>query len=52
MPCNSYGINDNYDLNSLHFLPALIRKIIEALKNNKDHYYLGKWQTFKRVNIL
>ena len=36
MPCNAYGINDNYDQNS-SFLPALIRKIINAIKNNDDH---------------
>ncbi len=36
MPCNAYGINDNYDLNESHFLPALIRKIIDALKKNND----------------
>ncbi len=36
MPCNAYGINDNYDLNSSHFLPALIRKIIDALRNDKN----------------
>ena len=34
MPCNVYGINDNYDSENSHFLPALIRKIIEA-KNKK-----------------
>ena len=27
MPCNTYGPNDNYDLHSSHFFPALIRKI-------------------------
>lgn len=37
MPCNAYGENDNYDLNTSHFLPALIRKIIEAIRTNKDH---------------
>ena len=26
MPCNAYGINDNYDLKTSHFLPALIGK--------------------------
>ena len=26
MPCNSYGINDNYNLQTSHFLPALIKK--------------------------
>lgn len=37
MPCNSYGINDNYDLDSSHFLPALIRKILVAIINNNNH---------------
>ena len=27
MPTNTYGPNDNYDLNNSHFLPALIKKI-------------------------
>lgn len=30
MPTNLYGINDNYDLNNSHVLPALIRKAHEA----------------------
>jgi GDP-L-fucose synthase len=30
MPSNLYGPGDNYDLNSSHVLPALIRKIHEA----------------------
>src|SRR6202034_3758522 len=30
MPTNLYGYNDNYDLNSSHVLPALIRKFHEA----------------------
>jgi GDP-L-fucose synthase len=34
MPTNLYGPNDNYDLNSSHVLPALIRKVYEAKKNN------------------
>jgi GDP-L-fucose synthase len=33
MPTNLYGPNDNYDLNSSHVLPALIRKIHEAKVN-------------------
>jgi len=37
MPCNAYGINDDYDLNTSHFFPALIRKIIDAIKQKKDH---------------
>ena len=30
MPTNLYGEGDNYDLNTSHVLPALIRKMIEA----------------------
>ena len=50
MPCNSYGINDNYDLKSSHFLPALIRKIIEALKYNRD--YIKIWGSGKPLREL
>jgi len=35
MPCNLYGNNDNFDLNSSHVLPALIRKFHEAKIYNK-----------------
>lgn len=34
MPTNLYGPNDNYDLQSSHVLPALIRKFHTAKKNN------------------
>jgi GDP-L-fucose synthase len=30
MPTNLYGINDNFDLNTSHVLPALLRKFHEA----------------------
>ena len=30
MPANMFGANDNYDLSSSHFFPALIRKIHNA----------------------
>jgi GDP-L-fucose synthase len=30
MPCNLYGINDNFDLTTSHVLPALLRKFHEA----------------------
>ncbi len=37
MPTNLYGPNDNFDLNSSHVLPALIRKFHEAkLKGDKS----------------
>lgn len=34
MPTNLYGINDNFDLNTSHVLPAMIRKFHEAKLNN------------------
>jgi GDP-L-fucose synthase len=34
MPTNLYGANDNYDLQSSHVLPALIRKFHEAKSSN------------------
>jgi len=36
MPTNLYGINDNYDLDNGHVIPALIRKIHEAKEAQKD----------------
>lgn len=33
MPTNLYGPNDNFDLNTSHVIPALIRKCIQAKKN-------------------
>ncbi len=50
MPCNAYGINDNYDLNSSHFLPALIKKIIDALRNNQN--YIKIWGSGKPLREL
>ncbi len=35
MPTNLYGPNDNFDLESSHVLPALIRKFHEAKVNNE-----------------
>lgn len=43
MPTNLYGINDNYDLNNSHVLPALIRKTHEAkVRGDKE---LSVWGT-------
>ena len=36
MPTNLYGPNDNFDLQSSHVLPALIRKFHEAKVNGRD----------------
>lgn len=35
MPTNLYGPNDNFDLETSHVLPALIRKFHEAKENNR-----------------
>ncbi|HOO74473.1 MAG TPA: GDP-L-fucose synthase [Tepiditoga sp.] len=43
MPTNLYGPNDNFDLNSSHVLPALIRKFHEAKENNSE--YVEIWGT-------
>jgi GDP-L-fucose synthase len=34
MPTNLYGTNDNFDLNTSHVLPAMMRKFHEAKVNN------------------
>jgi len=36
MPTNLYGINDNFELNTSHALPALIRKFHEAKIQGKE----------------
>jgi GDP-L-fucose synthase len=36
MPTNLYGTHDNFDLNSSHVLPAMIRKFHEAKYNNNS----------------
>lgn len=45
MPTNLYGINDNFDLNNSHVLPAMIRKFHEAKLGNKSEVVL--WGTGK-----
>jgi GDP-L-fucose synthase len=36
MPTNLYGSNDNFDLQSSHVLPALIRKVHEAMASGEN----------------
>lgn len=45
MPTNLYGPNDNFDLNTSHVLPALIRKFHEAKTSNAP--YVEIWGTGK-----
>jgi len=37
LPVNLYGPRDNFDPESSHVIPALIRKCVEAIKANADH---------------
>ena len=50
MPSNTFGPNDNYDLNTSHFFPALIRKLIEA--KNKKKKSIKLWGTGKAKREL
>jgi GDP-L-fucose synthase len=36
IPCNIYGLNDNYNLETSHLIPALIRKFYEASKDKNS----------------
>lgn len=56
MPTNLYGPNDNFDLQSSHVLPAMIRRFFEA--KQKNHSPVTLWGTgtpkreFMHVNDL
>lgn len=41
IPCNIYGKYDNFDNNSSHMVPAVIKKIYDAKKNNLQ--YVDIW---------
>jgi GDP-L-fucose synthase len=42
MPSNLFGINDNYNLNNSHFLPAILKKLYLAkIKNKKKVIFWG-----------
>jgi GDP-L-fucose synthase len=43
MPTNLFGVNDNFDLNTSHVLPAMIRKMHDAKLQNSDSVTL--WGT-------
>ncbi len=48
MPTNLYGIDDNFDLNNSHVLPALIRKMHEAKLQNQNQVTLWGTGTVRR----
>jgi GDP-L-fucose synthase len=45
LPANLYGPDDNFDLESSHVIPALIRKCVEARRSNAPH--IDVWGTGK-----
>jgi GDP-L-fucose synthase len=48
MPTNLYGPNDNYDLNTSHVLPAMLRKMHEAKVNRHPEVIIWGTGTPKR----
>jgi|TARA_B110000971_G_scaffold98513_1_gene101351 GDP-L-fucose synthase len=36
MPTNTYGINDNFDIDNSHVIPAILMKLLKAKKNNEN----------------
>ena len=55
MPTNLFGPRDNFDLNTSHVIPALIRKFHEAKENNTDVILWGDGSAlreFLHVNDL
>ena len=51
MPCNAFGPNDNYDLLTSHFLPALIRRLSDAAINKKNQLLYGGLEE-QNVNLF
>lgn len=47
---NLYGPGDNFDLESSHVIPALIRKVVEAKKEGKN--YIEAWGTGKATRAF
>lgn len=41
MPTNMYGPNDTYDLENGHMIPSIIKKFVEAKKNNTPLTFWG-----------
>ena len=47
IPCNIYGPNDNFDLDSSHVIPALIHKCYIAKENGTDFEVWGTGQAYR-----
>lgn len=52
MPTNLYGANDNFDLETSHVLPAMIRKFHDAKNNNHSPVKLWGTGTAKREFLM
>ena len=50
MPNNLYGPNDNYDTKNSHFIAALIKKVVYAIKHKKN--YVEMWGSGKPLREL
>jgi len=50
MPTNTYGPEDNYDLNTSHFFPAIIKKIYLAQQNKQK--FITLWGSGKAKREL
>lgn len=37
LPTNLYGLNDNFDLETSHVIPAILRKVVEAKISGEDN---------------
>ena len=50
MPCNVFGSNDNYNITSSHFIPAIINKVHNAkIKNKKKITLWGSGKPLREV---
>tara|TARA_R100000008_G_scaffold13898_1_gene6782 strand:- start:1000 stop:1911 length:912 start_codon:yes stop_codon:yes gene_type:complete len=47
IPCNIYGPNDNFNLDSGHVIPSLVHKCYLAKKNNTDFEIWGSGRAYR-----
>ena len=51
-PVNLYGPHDNFDLDTSHVIPALIRKCFEAIERARQHHHpVGNRKPHERVSL-
>jgi len=48
MPCNLYGKNDHFDLEKAHVLSSLVKRFVDAVKENKSEVKLWGTGSAKR----